>query len=73
MWKLPPLPYQRGMTLKHNELELSNISGYAVLSDFDKIQNIEIANGRYLSASELDGGSNSVTSGDEVVQGLVSR
>lgn len=60
----------RGLTLKHNDLELSSISGYAVMNDFDKIQNIEIAEGRYLSASELDGGTNSVVLGDEVFHGL---
>ncbi len=37
-----------GMTVKHNELEISNIEGYAVLRDFDRVQNIEIAKGRYL-------------------------
>ena len=60
----------RGMTLKYNDVELGSIQGYAVLNDFDKIQNIEIANGRYLSASELGGGANTVVLGDEVYHGL---
>lgn len=60
----------RRMTLKYNDVELSSIQGYAVLNDFDKIQNIEIANGRYLSASELGGGTNTVVLGDEVYHGL---
>jgi len=60
----------RGMTLKHNDQEVSSISGYAVLPDFDKIQNIEIADGRYLNVSELDGGGNTVVLGDEVYHGL---
>jgi putative ABC transport system permease protein len=37
---------------------------------FDKIQNIEIAKGRYLSFAEMDGGNNSVVLGDEVYKGL---
>ena len=60
----------RSLTLKHNDIELSSIAGYAVMNDFDKIQNIEIAQGRYLNTSELDGGSNSVVLGDEVSKGL---
>jgi len=59
-----------GMTVKHNELEISNIEGYAVLRDFDRVQNIEIAKGRYLSPSELDGGTNVAVLGDEVYQSL---
>ena len=60
----------RRMTIKYNDVELNSLQGYAVLSDFDKIQNIEIAQGRYLSASELEGGSNAVVLGDEVFEGL---
>lgn len=60
----------RRLTLKYNALEVSSISGYAVMADFDKIQNIEVAKGRYMSASELDGGSNSAVIGDEVYQNL---
>ena len=60
----------RRMKVKHEDQELSSIAGYAVMADFDKIQNIEIAKGRYLSASELDGGSNTVVLGDEVYNNL---
>ena len=60
----------RNLTLKYNDAELSSIAGYAVMSDFDKIQNIEIAKGRYLSSSELDGGSNVVVLGDEISNSL---
>ena len=60
----------RNLTLKHNDQEVSSIAGYAVMNDFDKIQNIEIAEGRYLNVSELDGGSNTVVLGDEVSKGL---
>ena len=60
----------RNMTLKHNDIDLSSTAGYAVMNNFDRIQNIEIANGRYLSANELDGGSNTVVLGDEVYNNL---
>ncbi len=60
----------RGMTIKHNDVELNSISGYAVMNDFDKIQSIEIAQGRYLTPSELDGGTNTVVLGEEVARGL---
>jgi putative ABC transport system permease protein len=58
------------ITLKRNDMEVSGVAGYAVLDGFDKIQNIEIGNGRYLSTSEIDGGANSVVIGDEVYNSL---
>ncbi len=70
--KLPDVAFatlcftQRDITIKHLDQELSSVKGYAVTSNFDQIQNIEIANGRYLSNSELDGTSNSVVIGDEI-------
>jgi len=54
------------LSVKNDDREASSITGYAVMLNFDKIQNIEIASGRYLSASELDGGTNSVVLGSEV-------
>jgi putative ABC transport system permease protein len=60
----------RNLKIKHGDEELSNIKGYAVLTDFDKVQNIDIATGRYLSPSELDGGRNTVVLGDEVYHDL---
>lgn len=59
-----------GLTLKHNDQEISGITGYAVTHFFDKVQNVEIEQGRYLSLSELDGGTNSVVLGYEVYQTL---
>ncbi len=58
------------ITVKHGDMDASSIQSYAVLRNFDRLQNIEIAKGRYLSASELDGGSNVVVLGDEVYQSL---
>lgn len=58
------------ITVKHEEMELSNIRSYAVNIDFDKIQNIEITQGRYLSSAELSGGNNNVVLGAETYAGL---
>lgn len=60
----------RNLSVKHQDEELEGIAGYAVTTNFDKIQNIEIAQGRYLSNAELEGGSNAVVLGDEVYKGL---
>lgn len=57
---------KRGIIVKNGDQELEGISGYAVTDYFDKVQNIEIAQGRYLSSSELDGGSNVAVIGHEV-------
>ncbi len=60
----------RRMTVKHSDNEASGVAGYAVMNGFDKIQNIEIGQGRYLNTNELDGGTNSVVLGDEVYRSL---
>jgi len=59
-----------GQTLRHSDQEVSGISIYAVTENFDKLQNIEIANGRYLSFAELSGGTNTVVIGDETYRQL---
>jgi len=59
-----------GTTLKHRDIEVSGISVYAVTDNFDKLQNIEIANGRYLSLAELTGGTNTAVIGDEAYRQL---
>lgn len=60
----------RRMTVKHADMDVSGISGYAVLYGFDKIQNIEIEQGRYLLPSELESGNNVAVLGGEVYAGL---
>jgi len=55
-----------GVTVRYADLDVGNITSYGVLADYDKVQNIEIAKGRYLSNNELDGGSNVVVLGSEV-------
>ncbi|XZF15025.1 ABC transporter permease [Chitinophagaceae bacterium MMS25-I14] len=59
-----------GLTVKHQDAEVTSVSGYAVSNDFDRIQNIDIDDGRYLSISELDGGNDAVVLGSEVYKGL---
>ncbi len=59
------LCFNKGISVKHNDQELEGIGGYAVTEFFDKVQNIDIAQGRYLSSSELSGGSNAVVLGHE--------
>lgn len=58
------------LTIKCNDQDVSNVNGYAVLTDYDKVQNIEVAKGRYLSQPELEGGDNTVVIGDDVYNGL---
>ncbi|MBE2289603.1 MAG: ABC transporter permease [Chitinophagaceae bacterium] len=60
----------RRLTVKYRDMELSSIAGYAVMTFFDKVQNIDIQLGRYLSTSELDGGNNSVVLGYAVYMNL---
>ncbi|OSZ78547.1 hypothetical protein CAP35_09940 [Chitinophagaceae bacterium IBVUCB1] len=57
---------KRGLIVKHGDEELEGISGYAVTDYFDKVQSVEIAQGRYLTSSELEGGTNVAVIGNEV-------
>jgi len=54
------------ITVKYDNLEASNIVGYAINLDFDKIQTLEINQGRFFSTSELEGGNRTVILGHEV-------
>jgi len=58
------------MTVKRGDFDISNITGYAVTSNFDKVQNIEVQNGRYLSPAEIGAGVYSVVLGNEVYDQL---
>ncbi|HXS37669.1 MAG TPA: ABC transporter permease [Flavipsychrobacter sp.] len=60
------------LTLKSQDNELKNVAGYGVTANFDKIQNVEIQDGRYLSQSEIDGGVNSVVVGHDIYENLFS-
>jgi putative ABC transport system permease protein len=61
---------KNNITVKYHDMELSSITGYAVLNYFDKVQNIDIQLGRYLSTTELDGGNHSVVLGYAVYRNL---
>lgn len=60
------------LNIKHESAEAEGVSAYAVTSNFEKLQNIELSIGRYLSPSEIDGGVSSVVIGQEVYQNLFS-
>ncbi len=63
----------RDVTLKHDNLEVSSIRAYCVTTDFDKAQNVELSQGRYLSVAELEGGNSSVILGFNVADGLFPK
>lgn len=63
------LPIDR-QSIKHLDEEVEGVAAYAVMNNFDKLQNIEIANGRYLSAADIDGGTNTAVVGSEVYKNL---
>jgi putative ABC transport system permease protein len=63
--------YPKGASeIKSDDQELKGVVIYAVTPGFDRIQNVDIANGRYLSSSELETGSGNVVIGDEVYGSL---
>jgi len=58
------------ITAKQRDQEVSGISGYAVTQHFEKMQNFEIDEGRYLNAAELSGGKYVAVLGSEVYEEL---
>ena len=61
---------KNNLTVKSGDQELKGVTAYAVTPGFDKIQNVEMASGRYLTVSEMETGSNNVIIGHEVYQSL---
>lgn len=61
---------ENNITAKQNQYELGGITGYAVTDHFEKMQNFELAQGRYFNSAELIGGNNMVVLGHEVAQEL---
>ncbi len=59
-----------GQQVKHYDNELEGIGVVAVAEHFDRIQNIEITDGRYLSAAEVNGGNFSAVIGSAVAASL---
>jgi putative ABC transport system permease protein len=61
---------ENSVTAKQGPFEIEGIDCYAVTSNFEKMQNFEIAKGRYFNNQELDGGNNMVILGYNVNQRL---
>ena len=61
------------VTAKHDDQELSSIHAYAVNVDFDKVQNVELSQGRYMNDAELEGGNNVVVLGGGVAEELFQK
>lgn len=57
-------------TVKHRDNELEGVSAYGVSSNFDKLQNVDISEGRYLSDAELNAGSQVAVIGHDVADQL---
>lgn len=58
------------ITLKAGDQELKGVVIYSVTPGFDRIQNVEMSTGRYLSVPELEAGSNNVVIGNEIYESL---
>ncbi len=61
---------KNNLEVKTGDQELKGVGLYAVTPGFDRIQNVELATGRYLSAGELETGSNNLVIGNEVYESL---
>jgi putative ABC transport system permease protein len=59
-----------GRNIRYNDNDISGFQAYAVTRDFDRLQNVEVANGRYLSLSEVEGGVNTIVVGKELSEQL---
>lgn len=62
-----------GKTVKFQNKEASGSSIYAVSQDYEKMQNIEIAIGRYFNRAEIDGGHTKVVLGEELCKNLLGN
>ncbi len=56
--------------VEFNNNILSNVSMYGISEDFNSIQPVEIAYGRYMSGAEFNSGANSVVIGNEIAEKL---
>lgn len=61
---------KRNITVRAQDEEVKGGGMYAVTSGFDRIQNIEIENGRYLGVNELDAGSGNAVIGHHLSENL---
>ncbi len=62
----------QGQKVKHLDKELEGVGTVAVAEYFDRIQNVEIGEGRYLSPGELNGGAFVTVIGGAVAANLFS-
>lgn len=62
--------FKPNATIKSGDASLDGVVVYAAMPGLEKVQNVEIEKGRYLSASELETGSNSAVIGHEVAESL---
>jgi putative ABC transport system permease protein len=63
--------YGKGVSeVKTGDQELKGVTLFAVTPGFDRIQNVEVEQGRYLGVSELETGSNNVVIGHEIYTSL---
>jgi len=61
---------KQNLDIKTEDQEVKGVSAYAVTPGFEKVQNVEVGAGRYLSNSELDAGSNNILIGNEIYEAL---
>lgn len=61
---------QPGATVKADGQSVEGAMLYAAMPGFEKVQNVEVQQGRYLSAAELETGSNTVVIGHEIKESL---
>ncbi|MBL7711694.1 MAG: ABC transporter permease, partial [Chitinophagaceae bacterium] len=59
-----------GRSVRYNDNDVSGFTAFAVTRDFEKLQNIEVEDGRYLNTAEVDGGVPSAVIGNELYESL---
>lgn len=59
-----------GKTVRYNDNEVSGFAACAVTEGFEQLQNIEVSEGRYLSAAEVEGGVPALVIGNELYESL---
>lgn len=57
-------------SVRYNDNDVSGFTAFAVTRDFEKLQNIEVEDGRYLNTAEVDGGVPSAVIGNELYESL---
>jgi putative ABC transport system permease protein len=68
--KYAALSSRDNVNVKYLNQEVESVGSYAITNDFDKIQNVDVEAGRYLSGAEIDGGNFSVVIGADLAKAL---